>query len=60
MVIAVAILSLLLVAIRKILLIIGGEPNEVRSAVQAVAQGRIRREFAIKALKRVFMVQCSR
>ncbi|EKI0757815.1 cache domain-containing protein [Vibrio cholerae] len=50
-VIAVAILSLLLVAIRKILLIIGGEPNEVRSAVQAVAQGRIRREFAIKAPK---------
>ncbi|EIC2297541.1 methyl-accepting chemotaxis protein [Vibrio cholerae] len=50
-VIAFAILSLLLVAIRKILLIIGGEPNEVRSAVQAVAQGRIRREFAIKAPK---------
>lgn len=50
-VIAVVILSLLLVAIRKILLIIGGEPNEVRSAVQAVAQGRIRREFAIKAPK---------
>ncbi len=50
-VIAVAILSLLLVAIRKILLIIGGEPNEVRSAVQAVAQGRICREFAIKAPK---------
>lgn len=50
-VIAVAILSLLLVAIRKILLIIGGEPNEVRSAVQAVAQGRIRREFVIKAPK---------
>lgn len=50
-VIAVAILSLLLVAIRKILLIIGGEPNEVRSAVQAVAQGRIRTEFATKAPK---------
>ncbi|GHY07975.1 methyl-accepting chemotaxis protein [Vibrio cholerae] len=50
-VIAFAILSLLLVAIRKILLIIGGEPNEVRSAVQAVAQGRIRREFVIKAPK---------
>ncbi|EHD2266656.1 methyl-accepting chemotaxis protein [Vibrio cholerae] len=50
-VIAFAILSLLLVAIRKILLIIGGEPNEVRSAVQAVAQGRIRREFAIQAPK---------
>ncbi|ENM5826279.1 cache domain-containing protein [Vibrio metoecus] len=50
-VIAVAILSLLLVAIRKMLLIIGGEPNEVRSAVQAVAQGRIRTEFATKAPK---------
>ncbi|WP_154172658.1 methyl-accepting chemotaxis protein [Vibrio metoecus] len=50
-VIAVAILSLLLIAIRKILLIIGGEPNEVRSAVQAVAQGRIRTEFATKAPK---------
>ncbi|ENM5882316.1 cache domain-containing protein [Vibrio metoecus] len=50
-VIAVAILSLLLVAIRKILLIIGGEPNEVRSAVQAVAQGQIRTEFAVKAPK---------
>lgn len=50
-VIAIAILSLLLVAIRKILLIIGGEPNEVRSAVQAVAQGRIRTEFATKAPK---------
>jgi len=50
-VIAVAILSLLLVAIRKILLIIGGEPNEVRSAVQAVAQGQIRTEIAVKAPK---------
>ncbi|PAR47385.1 methyl-accepting chemotaxis protein [Vibrio metoecus] len=50
-VIAVGILSLLLVAIRKILLIIGGEPNDVRSAVQAVAQGQIRTEFAIKAPK---------
>lgn len=50
-VIAVAILSLLLLAIRKMLLIIGGEPNDVRSAVQAVAQGRIRCEFAVKAPK---------
>ncbi|ENM5893915.1 cache domain-containing protein [Vibrio mimicus] len=50
-VIAVAILSLLLLAIRKMLLIIGGEPNDVRSAVQAVAQGRIRSEFAVKAPK---------
>ncbi|EOX1304136.1 methyl-accepting chemotaxis protein [Vibrio cholerae] len=50
-VIAVGILSLLLVAIRKMLLIIGGEPNDVRSAVQAVAQGQIRTEFAIKAPK---------
>lgn len=50
-VIAVAILSLLLLAIHKMLLIIGGEPNDVRSAVQAVAQGRIRTEFATKAPK---------
>ncbi|TXY15302.1 methyl-accepting chemotaxis protein [Vibrio mimicus] len=50
-VIAVAILSLLLLAIRKMLLIIGGEPNDVRSAVQAVAQGRIRSEFTLKAPK---------
>lgn len=49
--IAVAILSLLLLAIRKILLIIGGEPNDVRSAVQAIAQGRIATEFAFKAPK---------
>ncbi|WP_278182992.1 methyl-accepting chemotaxis protein [Vibrio misgurnus] len=50
-VIALGILSLLLLAMHKILLIIGGEPNEVRSAVQAVAQGHIRRQFAAKAPK---------
>ncbi|MBW3698654.1 methyl-accepting chemotaxis protein [Vibrio sp. T187] len=49
LVIALAILSILIVSIRKILALLGGEPDEVRQAVQAVAQGKIQTTFESEA-----------
>ena len=49
LVIALAILSILILSIRKILTLLGGEPDEVRQAVQAVAQGRIQSTFDTEA-----------
>ncbi|MEX3074229.1 methyl-accepting chemotaxis protein [Vibrio alginolyticus] len=51
LVIASAILASLIIAIRKMLSILGGEPNDVRNAVQAVAQGNIQTSFDTVAVK---------
>ncbi|AUI87016.1 chemotaxis protein [Vibrio azureus] len=45
LIIASAILSGLIIAIRKILNLLGGEPKDVREAVQAIAEGRIQASF---------------
>lgn len=51
LVIASTILASLIIAIRKMLSILGGEPNDVRNAVQAVAQGNIQTSFDTVAIK---------
>lgn len=51
LVIASAILASLIIAIRKMLNILGGEPNDVRNAVQAVAQGNIQTSFDTVAVQ---------
>ncbi|CDT52269.1 putative methyl-accepting chemotaxis protein [Vibrio coralliirubri] len=48
-VIAGLILSSLIVAIKRMLALLGGEPKDVREAVQAVAQGRIQTSFETQA-----------
>ena len=45
LVIAASILTILIVAIRRILALLGGEPHEVHSAVRAVANGEIQTSF---------------
>ncbi len=49
--IAGAILGGLIISIRKMLNLLGGEPNDVREAVQAVAQGDIQTSFEYTAPK---------
>ncbi|MBH9741380.1 methyl-accepting chemotaxis protein [Vibrio navarrensis] len=49
LVIAGAILTGLIISIRKMLSLLGGEPNDVRKAVQAVAQGHIQTSFDTQA-----------
>ncbi|GAB7221859.1 methyl-accepting chemotaxis protein [Vibrio owensii] len=49
--IAGAILGGLIISIRKMLNLLGGEPNDVRQAVQAVAQGNIQTSFEYTAPK---------
>ncbi|UTZ42271.1 methyl-accepting chemotaxis protein [Vibrio campbellii] len=49
--IAGAILGGLIISIRKMLYLLGGEPNDVREAVQAVAQGDIQASFEHTAPK---------
>ncbi|ANS84361.1 Heme-based aerotactic transducer HemAT [Vibrio scophthalmi] len=49
--IAIGIFSVLLVSIRKMLALLGGEPQDVHSAVQAVAQGNIQASFDKSAPK---------
>ncbi|WP_194439137.1 methyl-accepting chemotaxis protein [Vibrio fluminensis] len=44
-VIAAGIFSILIISIRRILALLGGEPQEVRNAVQAVARGDIQASF---------------
>lgn len=51
LIIAGAILASLIIAIRKMLNILGGEPNDVRNAVQAVAAGNIQTSFDTVAVK---------
>ncbi|WP_423839875.1 methyl-accepting chemotaxis protein [Vibrio mytili] len=51
LIIAGAILASLIIAIRKMLNILGGEPNDVRNAVQAVAAGNIQTSFDTIAVK---------
>ncbi|ROR16563.1 methyl-accepting chemotaxis sensory transducer with Cache sensor [Vibrio crassostreae] len=48
-VIAGLILSSLIVSIKRMLALLGGEPKDVREAVQAVAQGRIQTSFETQA-----------
>ncbi|MBY7950489.1 methyl-accepting chemotaxis protein [Vibrio fluvialis] len=49
--IAAGILSTLIVSIRRMLALLGGEPNDVRDAVQAVARGEIQTHFTHSAPK---------
>ncbi|MFM2640668.1 methyl-accepting chemotaxis protein [Vibrio chagasii] len=49
-VIAGLILSSLIVSIKRMLALLGGEPKDVRKAVQAVAEGRIQTSFETKAV----------
>ncbi len=49
-VIAGLILSSLIVSIKRMLALLGGEPKDVREAVQAVAEGRIQTSFETKAV----------
>ncbi|MFS1916697.1 MULTISPECIES: methyl-accepting chemotaxis protein [unclassified Vibrio] len=48
-VIAGLILSSLIISIKRMLALLGGEPKDVREAVQAVAQGRIQTTFETQA-----------
>ncbi|MCG9545137.1 methyl-accepting chemotaxis protein [Vibrio sp. Isolate33] len=50
-VIAGLILSSLIVSIKRMLALLGGEPKDVREAVQAVAEGRIQTSFETQAIK---------
>ncbi|WP_117233776.1 methyl-accepting chemotaxis protein [Vibrio maerlii] len=50
-IIALSILGLLLFSLKRILNIVGGEPRDVRKAVQAVAAGKVQRQFDTKAPK---------
>ncbi|MBB1462960.1 cache domain-containing protein [Vibrio sp. SG41-7] len=49
-VIAGLILSSLIVSIKRMLALLGGEPKDVREAVQAVAEGRIQTTFETQAI----------
>ncbi|MEZ8344766.1 methyl-accepting chemotaxis protein [Vibrio cyclitrophicus] len=49
-VIAGLILSSLIVSIKRMLALLGGEPKDVREAVQAVAKGRIQTSFETQAI----------
>ncbi|MGD8112806.1 methyl-accepting chemotaxis protein [Vibrio sp. TRT 21S02] len=49
LVIAGSILGVLIISIRKMLALLGGEPVEVRNAVQAVAKGQIQASFQEQA-----------
>ncbi|MBE8556266.1 methyl-accepting chemotaxis protein [Vibrio cyclitrophicus] len=49
-VIAGLILSSLIVSIKRMLSLLGGEPKDVREAVQAVAEGRIQTSFETQAI----------
>ncbi|MEZ8273530.1 methyl-accepting chemotaxis protein [Vibrio splendidus] len=49
-VIAGLILSSLIVSIKRMLTLLGGEPKDVREAVQAVAEGRIQTSFETQAI----------
>ena len=49
-VIAGLILSSLIVSIKRMLALLGGEPKDVREAVQAVAEGRIQTSFETQAI----------
>ncbi|MGF1909113.1 methyl-accepting chemotaxis protein [Vibrio kasasachensis] len=49
LIIAASIFTVLLVSIRKMLTLLGGEPQEVRKAVQAIAQGNIKASFDAQA-----------
>ena len=49
--IAGTILAILIIAIRKMLNVLGGEPHDVRQAVQAVSQGNIQTSFDTVAPK---------
>ncbi|MFS1949061.1 methyl-accepting chemotaxis protein [Vibrio lentus] len=49
-VIAGLILSSLIVSIKRMLALLGGEPRDVREAVQAVAEGRIQTSFETQAI----------
>ncbi|PTO51179.1 chemotaxis protein [Vibrio splendidus] len=49
-VIAGLILSSLIASIKRMLALLGGEPNDVREAVQAVAEGRIQTSFENQAI----------
>ncbi|MCC5519821.1 methyl-accepting chemotaxis protein [Vibrio splendidus] len=49
-VIAGLILSTLIVSIKRMLALLGGEPKDVREAVQAVAEGRIQTSFENQAI----------
>ncbi|MEZ9403927.1 methyl-accepting chemotaxis protein [Vibrio sp. 10N.286.48.F5] len=49
-VIAGLILASLIVSIKRMLALLGGEPKDVREAVQAVAQGRIQTSFETQAI----------
>ncbi|MFA0656781.1 methyl-accepting chemotaxis protein [Vibrio sp. 10N.222.49.C12] len=49
-VIAGFILASLIVSIKRMLALLGGEPKDVREAVQAVAQGRIQTSFETQAI----------
>ena len=51
LVIASAILAILILSIRRMLSVLGGEPQEVRKAVQAVAAGNIQASFDTNAPK---------
>ncbi|OBT00511.1 chemotaxis protein [Vibrio tasmaniensis] len=49
-VIAGLILSSLIISIKRMLALLGGEPRDVREAVQAVAEGRIQTSFETQAI----------
>ena len=49
-VIAGLILSSLIISIKRMLALLGGEPKDVREAVQAVAEGRIQTSFETQAI----------
>ncbi len=49
--IAAGIFSILIISIRKMLALLGGEPQAVRNAVQAVARGDIQASFETEAVK---------
>ncbi|WP_215408430.1 methyl-accepting chemotaxis protein [Vibrio gigantis] len=49
-VIAGLILSSLIISIKRMLALLGGEPKDVREAVQAVAEGRIQNSFETQAI----------
>lgn len=50
LVIAAVILTSLIVSIKRMLALLGGEPKDVREAVQAVAQGKIQTSFDTEAV----------
>ena len=50
LVIAAVILTSLIISIKRMLALLGGEPKDVREAVQAVAQGKIQTSFDTEAV----------